>query len=252
MDKSKIAVALRFFESNPDKVEVSLKRLSAFLDEAIQYPNTYVAVNVDADKSDAVTFIRDVYPSVNVFGVSPWGKFTAPMTELTREALKGGAEVLVSASAEFPPKTGYVRALLEHLDEHTLQVGARFPEHLFGPGTHRDTGAGFPWNTFCLWALRRLAILGFPLGADSPSDETQAGVEEVLTVAAHQVLAVATGFEARVKLVTVPHFYGEWNQDGWDEARKVAHAKKIASKASRPAHQLKEAGLPEPQVIHIA
>lgn len=255
MDKSKIASGVRFFGTNLENVPHDLRRLDNFLGEAAQYGEAYVAVNTSADVTNALAHIAEQYPEVIAFGVTPWQKFIAPCNALIYAAAVGGAHVFLSASAEFPLKKEYVDQLMPHLDDDTLFVGARFPEHKFSEGEHIATGSSFPWGTFGIWNLVELAKFGMPLCGDAPFNSTKAGVEELSTVGMFQERfnAGLSTFEAKAKLVTMNQgFYGEWNMDGWDEARFAAHMKKIASKSERPAAQLAWAGIRAPQVIHIA
>lgn len=252
MDKDKIAVALRFFETKPENAEASLAKLAAYLDTAAQYPHVYVAVNVDADKCDSLAFIKQHAPSVTAFGVTPWQKFVAPMNALVYAATLDGNEVLASVSTEFIPKQEYIDALLVHLDDDTLVVGARCDGHDSNGGEEPiATGSSIPWNTFCVWNLRQLACLGFPLVGDGPFDPKMAGEEELTAVALQQSIAKQTGFAAKAKLVRVPNFPGNWDMGAWDERRLADHKKKMASKVERPGRQLEWLGLPAPYMIHI-
>lgn len=258
-----LAVALRFFGSNPETVDKDIPRLGKFLDETAPYGKAYVAVNTAVDVTGAIAFMAHHYPEVTAFGVTPWQKFVAPCNALIYAARKDDYKGLLSASTEFPLKREFVEQLLPHLDEKTLFVGARFPEHTFEEGEHEATGSSFPWGTFGVWNLEELAKLGMPMTGDAPfdvgRDDTRelgnSGVEEFSTVGLFQerYLDGRSGFPALAKLVTMKEgFYGEWKTEGWDEARHAAHEKKIASKSARPAKQLAWAGIRTPQVIHIA
>lgn len=250
-----LAVALRFFGSNPETVDKDLVRLRKFLDVITPYGKTYVAVNTSVDVTGAIDFMTANYPEVTAFGVMPWQKFVAPCNALIYAARMDGYHGLLSASTEFPLKLEFVEELLPHLDEDTLFVGARFPEHTFEEGRQIATGSSFPWGTFGVWNLEELSKFGMPLCGDAPFDQTQAGVEELSTVALFQERFNAgySKFPALAKLITMKKgFYGEWRTEGWDEARHEAHQKKIASKSARPANQLAWAGITPPQVIHIA
>lgn len=256
MDKSKIAIALRFFARNPDNLVNDIRRLDVFLDEAAQYLKVYVAMTGAVDMTLFLKHMKEWHPTATALEASHEHVFVTPMYALVYRAVLEESAVLLSASAEFPPKREYVDALLAHLDDDTLVVGARFAEHVFNEGIHELTCVSSPWNTFSVWNLKKLARFGFPLIGDVAFDTTQAGVEEVSAIAFYQELAytnVGKKFDAHAKLVTVPGIFdGTRNTDGWGQSRLDAHEKKIASKTSRSQEQLKWTGLNQPFVTHIA
>ncbi len=60
-------------------------------------------------------------------------------------------------------------------------VGLALEGHTFFPGTHQLNGRNVPWNTAAMWALPKLALLGFPLIADGfEIDRSVGGVEVTL------------------------------------------------------------------------
>ncbi len=238
-------IGTRFFGKDPTK---DLSRLSAFIEAGLKLGKVFVAINVVEDKCDSIGYCAKNHPDADVFAVTPWQKFVAPLNAIVYKAALMGADRLLLASAEFPPTAEQVQALSVHVDNDTLVAGARFSEHIWKGGQVEGTGSTVPWNTFALWNLKHLAKLGFPLAGDAPFDQKMAGVEEVTAIALYQKLFP----HLSAKLVSVPGFYEEWNMDGWDEERRKKHEAKIASKTSRPAAQLAWAELDAPRVIHIA
>lgn len=244
----KTAIGTRFFGQNPAK---DLPRLEAFIEGArasgVPDELIFIAINNDADQTGSLTYLRQYHPKVSTFAVTPWGKFVQPLNALVLKATAAGADTLLLASAEFPPLLAATEKLLSYLNEKTLMVGARLPEHEFLPGgNERARGMTVPWNTYNLLNLPLIARTGFVLVGDGPFDSAMAGVEELATAAVHQQL-----WGVDIKLVHIPEFYKEWNTAGWDAERHALHAKKITSKNARPEAQLAFAGLTAPHVQHI-
>jgi hypothetical protein len=130
-------------------------------------------------------------------------------------------------------------------------VGARFADHAFTPSPKPQVGTGVtvPWNTYALWNLSLLGLVGFPLIGDAAFDPSQAGVEEVSGIALIQALKPAT----RAVLLDVG-LEPDWNMEGWDDERRRKHAAKLASKVSRAAAQMEKLrllGIDDPKVIHL-
>lgn len=239
-----LTIGTRFFGKDSAK---DLPRILKFAIVAGGCGKTFVAVNAVEDKCDTIAVCAREHIDADVFAVTPWQKFVAPLNAIVYRAALTGADRLLLASAEFPPKEEQVAALLRHVDDETLVAGARFSEHQFSKGEVEGNGVTVPWNTFALWNLKHLAKLGVPLVGDASFDQKKAGVEEVATIALYQQL-----FGLKAKLISIPGFYEDWNTEGWDEERLAKHKAKIASKVSRPEAQLKWAGLSAPTILHIA
>ena len=128
-------------------------------------------------------------------------------------------------------------------------TGAALPGHDFAPGERPLTGVTTPWNTLALWRVPSLALLGFPLVGEGLHAGAAGGVEEVSAIHA---LAKVHPAKARALLVALPGV--AWATDFDDEKRAAWHAKKMASKESRPAAHLAllaaEAG-PPTTVLHV-
>ena len=241
-----VAIGTRFFGKDPAK---DLPRLSHFIEAGQKIGQVHVAVNVVEDNCDTIGLCTKHYPDVDVFAVTPWQKFVAPLNAIIYRAALSGANRLLLASAEFAPTAEQVATLLKYIDGDTAVAGARLSEHEFREGRKSGRGVTVPWNTFALWNLDLLADIGFPLVGDAAFDVKQAGVEEVSALALLQKLYGVNN--AKAKLVQIPGFYEEWNTDGWDEERHTKHEAKIASKNARPFEQLIHTGWQEPFIHHI-
>lgn len=239
---AKIAVGTRFWGVNTEK---DFPRINNFVEVGRQAGQVFVAVNTDEDKIGTI----NLFPE-EAFPVTPWGKFVQPLNALILRAALAGANHLLLASAEFAPTLEQLDALLQHMNENTLVVGATFAEHEFHPGeTIEGTGTTVPWNTFALWNLSHLSCLGIPMIGDAPFNQKMAGVEEVATISVYQSIYQISA--ARAKLVHVPGIGLDWNTEGWSGERLAKHQAKIDSKKERPAAQLKKCGLQPPLIQHV-
>ena len=243
-----LAIGTRFSGVDPEN---DLPHLGRFIQAASHLGKVFVAINGEEDKTNALEFVKKYGADLGVesFYVTPWGKFVPALNALVYKASIGGAKYLLLASVEFPPQGKWVRALLKYIDDTTLVVGARFAEHKFQNegGIVSGNGSNIPWNTFALWNLSLLSKVGFILVGDAPFDPSMAGVEELSTMALFQKIFPPS----EVKLVDIIDFPREWNVEGWSEARKAQHLKKITSRKTRGAAQLRWLGLPPPIVHHI-
>jgi hypothetical protein len=262
----KLAVGNRFWVgpekdgSRPPqaKIDENLNKKSRWIigAKSITSPDlVFAAIKAEEDKSDALNYLGTTFSDINVFPVTPWGKFVTPLNAIVLAAASKGAEQLLFVSTEFEPSKEIVDILVSHLDDQTLCVGARLDGHKFmaeHKGSQRfvwhASGTQIPWNTYALWDLRKLAKTGFLLVGDSPYEEKNAGVEELATLAAHARLWPTI---SKVKLLSVPTMSGQWDQTGWNEERKKKHEEKISSKDERPKFQLDRLGIPGPGVMHM-
>lgn len=244
---NRIATGTRFFGKDREK---DLPRIDKFIEGARQSGISdawiFIAINVNEDKTDALSYLKEKYPSVDAFAVTPWGKFVAPLNAIVTKAGMLGADYLLLASAEFPPLASATSKLEKHMDAQTLMAGARLPDHEFKEGIEVATGMNIPWNTYNLLNMSLLMRTGFVLIGDAPFDVSKAGVEELSTAAVQKHL-----YNTTIKLVHIPQFYKEWNMEGWDEARIALHNKKIDSKKSRPEAQMVFAKLKTISVYHV-
>lgn len=126
-------------------------------------------------------------------------------------------------------------------------VGLAFQDHRFEEGEHQLDGGNVPWNTFAIWDVRSLSLVGFLPVSDGPVEGVQGGVEEVITISLLQSLRPET---SRATLVRLPGSSNPWAADWNDPERIRWHQEKMASKVSRPLTQMKELNLKFGRVKH--
>lgn len=249
----KLGIATRFY----GLTEGDVQRLSMWVDAALAVvpaSNVYVAIHSDADLSGSQDFMRKKYPEVNAFSVTPWGKVVqAPNAVLSKSAEQQISRLLFT-STEYPVTAPLVSCLQSHCDAQTLVVGARLDSHdcKAPPGervlVHKASGMQIPWNTYALWSVEHLIHTGFVLAADSLLDPDNAGMEEMGTIAAQQILWPGN---AKALLVTPPAGSLAVNTHGWNINRHERYVRNLESKNSRSASQLERLSLPTPDVYHI-
>ena len=247
-----IAVGTRFFEKDPIKVE----RVVYFVRKAREIaPNVLVAVNVDADRTDAVNAVNSLgLEGISAFPVTPWGKFVMPLNALIIKACEAGASHLLLASVEVADSLTKenVEQLSAPMTNGILVVGAAMEGHNVKSSQGKDLsvadadGCSIPWNTLALWNLKYLQRFGFPLIGDALFDPKQAGVEEVSAIALYQKVYP----ELQALLMVLPGM--KWDTADLDEERRKKHEAKMASKVSRPAAQMAKLGIKHPFVRHLS
>lgn len=245
-------IATRFYGLSKN----DLKRLATWVDATLAIvpaKSVFVAVNGEKDLSGSLEFLRERYPGVVAFSVTPWGKVVqAPNALLIRSAER--MTHLLFASTEYPVKESLSSLLLSHCDAETLVVGAQLDAHDFKalPGEHvlveHASGLQIPWNTCALWSIEHLIHTGFVLTADSFTDPDNAGMEEMGTIAAQQVLWPE---RAVAKLVAPREGDLVHNTHGWNVKRHERFVRNLESKNTRSAAQLERLSLPTPDVLHI-
>lgn len=245
-------IATRFYGLTKDDV----RRLATWVDAALAIvpaENVFVAINSEADLSGSLDFMRDQYPGVIAFPVTPWGKVVqAPNAILIKSAER--VTHLLFASTEYPPSESLASLLLSHCDAQTLVVGARLDSHDFKaqPGerilVQHASGLQIPWNTCALWSIEHLIHTGFVLTADSFTDPDNAGMEEMGTIAAQQILWKD---KAVAKLVVPSASDLVHNTHGWNIKRQERFIRNLESKNARSAAQMERLELPQPTVLHV-
>jgi hypothetical protein len=248
----KLGIATRFYGLTDGDVY----RLATWVDAALAIvpaSHVFVAINSEADLSRSREFLRERYPDVIAFPVTPWGKVVlAPNALLVKCAER--ATHLLFASTEYPVSRPLVSLLVSHCDTQTLVVGARLDSHDFKapPGgsvlVRSASGLQIPWNTYALWSIEHLIHTGFVLTADSFTDPDNAGMEEMGTIAAQQVL---WSERSVAKLVAAGAENLVHNTHGWNIKRHERFVRNLESKNTRSAVQLERLSLPAPEVLHI-
>lgn len=247
-----LGIATRFY----GLTEGDVQRLATWVDAALAIvpaESVYVAIHAEADLSGSRDFMRQQYPEVVAFPVAPWGKVVqAPNALLIKSAER--ETHLLFASTEYPVRESLVSLLQAHSDEQTLVVGARLDSHDFkAPRGARvlvqgASGMQIPWNTCALWSIEHLIHTGFVLTADSFTDPDNAGMEEMGTIAAQQILWPD---KAVAKLVMPSHGDLVHNTHGWNIKRHERFVRNLESKGSRSAAQMERLELPQPSVLHV-
>ena len=248
----KLGIATRFYGLTRGDIQ----RLAAWVDAALEIVppgNIFVALHVESDLSGSQEFLKERYPRVNAFSVTPWGRVVqAPNALLIKSAER--MTHLLFASTEYPVKKSLVSLLQSHCDDQTLVVGARLAEHDFkAPSEKRvlveqASGLQIPWNTCALWSVEHLIHTGFVLTADSFTDPDNAGMEEMGTIAAQQILWPS---RAAAKLISVCAGDLVHNTYGWNIKRHERFVRNLESKDTRSKTLLERLSLPAPTVYHI-
>lgn len=249
----KIGIATRFY----GLTEGDTQRLAMWVDAALAVApasNIFVAIHTEADLSGSQDFMRKQYPEVVAFPVTPWGKVVQAPNALLSKSAEQQISHLLFASTEYPVTKSLVSLLQSYFDEQTLVVGACLASHDFKalPGesilVRRASGLQIPWNTYALWSVEHLVHTGFVLAADSLHDPDNAGMEEMGTIAAQQILWPG---KAVAKLVSPRSGDLALNTHGWNIKRHERYVHNLESKNARSAAQLDRLSLPTPDVYHI-
>lgn len=249
----KIGIATRFY----GLTEGDTQRLAMWVDAALAVApasNVFVAIHVDADLSGSQDFMKKNYPGVAAFPVTPWGKVVQAPNALLSKSAEQQITHLLFASTEYPVTRSLLTMLQSYFDEQTLVVGARLASHDFKALpeecvlVQKASGLQIPWNTYALWSVERLVHTGFVLAADSLHDPDNAGMEEMGTIAAQQILWPG---KAVAKLIA-PHPEDlVLNTHGWNIKRHERYVRNLESKNARSAAQLNRLLLPTPDVYHF-
>jgi|GEM_PF-1975364 len=249
----KLGIGTRFYGLS----ETDVERLATWLEAALSVvppERIFVAVNVGEDAAKSLDFIKKNYPQVNAFPVTPWGKVVQAPNAILLKAAEKEMEYLLFVSTEYPVTKRVVSLLMSHCDAKTLVVGAALVGHDIKVQAGKSeiiqnsSGLQIPWNTYALWSLDRLIHTGFVLAADSLHDPDNAGMEEMGTIAAQQILWPG---KAIAKLVVPKEGDVIFNMHGWTTKRQDRYQHNLTSKNTRSAAQIKRLRLSTPSVIHI-
>ncbi len=249
----KLGIATRFW----GLTEGDVQRLATWVDAALNIvpaENVYVAVDTETDLSGSLDFMRKQYPEITAFLVAPWGKVVHAPNAILSKSAEHQVKFLLFASSEYPVTPSLVSLIQSHCDERTLVVGARLLPHDFKAPSGESvliedaSGLQIPWNTYALWSTEHLIHTGFVLAADSLQDPDNAGMEEMGTIAAQQILWPGS---ASAKLVTPQEGDLVVNTHGWNIKRKERYIYNLESKNSRSTAQIERLKLPRPSVLHI-
>ena len=186
--------------------------------------------------------------STEVINIDPWGGFTHALNVATQYASDQQFEIIAFQSIEVTMTREVVHKLLDYFkSSDTLLVGPTLQGHIFTPGVKEISGRTCPWNTFALWDVRKLQLTGFPLiGNGVKKLDISGGVEEVTAVSLLQYINP----KWKAYLVDTSGLV-QWNTHFSDPKRAEWHEKKMKSKDTRPAAQLKVLGIPSGKAIHV-
>jgi hypothetical protein len=249
----KLGIATRFYGLSAGDVQ----RLGTWVEAAIKVvapENVYVAIRTESDRSGSLDFMQKHYPQVMTFPVTPWGKVVQAPNAILSKSAEQKVMHLLFASTEYPVTASLVALLQSHLDPRTLVVGAALDGHDFKAcpgaqvGVETASGIQIPWNTYALWSLEHLVHTGFVLAADSLSDPDNAGMEEMGTIAAQQILWPGN---AAAKLIKPQAGQLMVTTQGWNVERRERYVSNLESKNARSAAQMERLSLPTPTVLHI-
>ncbi|MDP2676862.1 MAG: hypothetical protein Q8O83_04220 [bacterium] len=249
----KFGVATRFYGLTKGDV----KRLSMWVDAALEIAsseNVYVALHTEEDRAGSNDFMRKHYPQVTAFPVTPWGRVVQAPNALLLKSAEQGVSRLLFVSTEYLVNRSLMALLQSYCDADTLVVGARLPSHDFKASeggsvlVEKANGLQIPWNTFALWSIEHLIHTGFVLTADSSSNSDNAGMEEMGTIAAQQILWPKN---ALAKLVNPAEGDLVRNIYGWNVKRHERYMNNLVSKNTRASSQLERLLLPSPSVYHV-
>ena len=249
----KFGIATRFYGLS----EGDVRRLAEWVDAAVSIvpaANVYVAIHTEADLSGSLDFMREKYPGVTAFPVTPWGRVVQAPNALLLKCAEAQVSHLLCTCSKYPTVKTLLASLEPYSDDQPLVVGARLPNHDFKahPGktvlVEKAGGLQIPWNTCALWSVEHLIHTGFVLTADSVSDPNNAGMEEMGTIAAQQILWPT---KAIAKLVAVGEEDLVSNTHGWTIERSERHAHIMKTKNYRSEMQLERLLVSPPSVYHI-
>jgi hypothetical protein len=278
--------------------QANLELLQDFLTRALRYcDKVLVAVRVEEDKTDGLRFLKALNdPRIVAFAVEPWGYVTPALNALVIKAAQLNASYILFHSLEVMATPKHVKRLLQHVrdDPQTFIAGGALPgAHRFmnaadggggggGGGSVATTaaarggampspmelpidGLNTPWNTFSLWHLGTLALVGFQTVSDGLAPGVRPETEEVVTISLLQRLARrdcsdGAGFcRHKAKLVQMderltwrlPFMDGEQPLDEYGQWRRRRHVKKMETKVPYSDEQLRALGIERGRIIHV-
>src|SRR3989338_2316961 len=109
----KLGIATRFYGLTEGDVE----RLGTWVDAALKVvpaARVFVAIQSEADLSHSQDYMRQKYPEVTAFPVTPWGKVVQAPNALLMKAAEQEVTHLLFASTEYPVTSAFVELLESH------------------------------------------------------------------------------------------------------------------------------------------
>lgn len=211
---------------------------------------------------------------VDFLPIAPWGYYVTALNAALSYAQDNGYNRIAYQSLEMEMSKDEVDRMLRwmSLDADTIVIGPELTGHEFSEGTQQLRGRTCPWNTFAIWRVQVLGLLGFPLIGDGVgSDRSKGGVEELSAITLLQKMnpgykAVLMRFFSTTQECSSDSGNGSSSGSGassssrnsrWntsfnnDPLRQEYHNRKMQSKDERPAAQLKALGIESGCVQHV-
>ena len=260
-----LAVATRIHKGNASQM-ASFESIAEFV-RSISYAKLIILCIGVGDKLENIDYINKLqkylqdeglipsssssssilsYTSILILPVTPWGKFTMALNAIIQKCIEEKFDLVAFQSLEFRIKKPTVDNLINIIkdDTNTLVVGPALPGHDFNVGINQIEGRTCPWNTFAIWNVNHLGLVGFPMVGDGMGTDAS-GVEEVTTVNLLQ------NINSNLKVILVSSKGVEWKTEFQDEKRQQYHNEKMKSKNERPQKQMKWLGIKPGSVHHI-
>jgi len=251
-----LVVATRIHKGNSTQLP-SLTSIADFI-RSINYAKLIILSIGIGDKLENIDYIHKLESylqneglmsssSIIILPVTPWGRFTMGLNAILSKCIEEKYDLIAFQSLEFRIPKKNVEKLIDIIndDKYTLVVGPALPGHDFKLGKNKIEGRTCPWNTFAIWNVNYLGLIGFPMVGDGMGKTDVSGVEEVTTVNLLQKI------NNKLKVILVSMNGLEWKVDFQDEKRQSYHNEKMKSKNERPLQQMKWLGIESGIVKHI-
>lgn len=252
-----LAVATRIHKGNASQM-ASLESIADFV-RSVSYARLVILCIGIGDNLENIDYINKLESFLQDEGlmssssslilivpVTPWGKFTMALNAIIQKCIEQKYDLVAFQSLEFRIKKPVVDKLVNIMkdDVNTLVVGPALPGHDFKVGVHKIEGRTCPWNTFAIWNVNHLGLLGFPMVGDGMGTDAS-GVEEVTTINLLQTI------NSNLQAILLSCKGVEWKTEFQDEKRQQYHDEKMKSKNERPEKQMKLLGIKPGTVNHI-
>ncbi|RUS18190.1 hypothetical protein BC937DRAFT_89051 [Endogone sp. FLAS-F59071] len=270
-----ILTAVRYHRHNtsPD-TPISTESLQSFVESAKLYSHR-VVIGIDASDILLLAHVESTFPHAHILKpqetvadlpqptsnitsndgrvlilpIQPYWKFTVALNSLLATALRLSYSYILYASTETRIRPAEVATLSSFFtpDDTTLVAGKALAPHSFthDPSGERIriplTGLTSPWNTFALWSVQKLSATGFLMISDANTTAGRSAIEEVPTIAIHQMLRPD---KARAYLIKTDEA-GGWETEFEDPKRKEWQRAKLESKNASAESHLRMVGLDE-------
>lgn len=219
----------------PDKLDVERwVNISSTFSE-----NLIVAVD-DVAREEFSQYFNEM--GVHQIPIQFWFGYSLILNALVQQSAKLGHSHLFIQSVDIEVSKQDVINMMSQMQDDTLVVGAQLaPSHGGKPGIVPLNGYTSPWNTFAIWNIQRLSMLGFQGVSDAL---IAGGMEEVVTIALHQRLFPDM---SKAKLLPLGHLFGTNRSNGRDN---IHFESKLEWKNRRANSQLAILGL-DNGLVHV-